>query len=454
MRVVMLAGNPLTYDGRVLRHASALGQAGHDVVLLGVIGPNDEAAPLPELSTPGGGQVRAYRLDRRRAGLVPRATWLVSAARRHLAGALVQLLGPRALLAELMVAPCAVELAVAAAWFDADVYHANDLDTLVPASWAARLRGRPYIYDAHELYAEESPLLDPAERAARQAVEGKLARGARAVLTVNDLLADELVRRYHIPRPVVVRNVPSIVPLGPLPPPRPQEAPSPSPGPGNLPLVGRNSPLRPHEPNIPAGSAATAESNFTTGDPGLRPDGTLRLLLHGSWVGLEQPGVEAALRAVARLPVVRLTLRGGVRNLAGLQARLAELGIADRVVLQPRLPGADALVRAAISEQHDVGLSVHLPDCLSRRLATSSKVFEYLMAGLAVVAADQEGNRHILDERCAAFFTPGDDADLARVLAELAADRPRLHAAQHAARARAEAEFCWEREQARLLALY
>ena len=239
------------------------------------------------------------------------------------------------------------------------------------------------------------------------------------MLTVNDLLADELERRYQIPRPVVVRNVPPIVPL------RPPEAPSP------------------------------ADSSHEVTRASLRlGDGPLRLLLHGSWVGLEQPGVEAALQAVARLPAVRLTLRGGVRNPGALTDRIRTLGIADRVELRPRLPGADALVQAAIREQHDVGLSVHLPDCLSRRLATSSKVFEYLMAGLAVVAADQEGNRHILDDRCAVFFTPGDAQDLARALAELAADRPRLLAAQRAARARAEAEFCWDREQERLLALY
>ncbi|HRI54540.1 MAG TPA: glycosyltransferase, partial [Pseudomonadota bacterium] len=142
------------------------------------------------------------------------------------------------------------------------------------------------------------------------------------------------------------------------------------------------------------------------------------------------------------------------RNPEALRARLAELGIAERVDLRPRLPGADALVRAAIAEQHDVGLSVHLPDCLSRRLATSSKVFEYLMAGLVVVAAEQEGSRHILDERCARFFPPGDDEALARVLAELAADRRTLLALQRAARARAESEYCWEREQERLLSLY
>ncbi len=417
MRVVMLAGNPLTYDGRVLRHAGALGEAGHEVVLLGVIGPNDEAAPLPDLDRLGGGRLRAYRIDRRRAGLLPRALWLSSAARRHLAGWLVGQVGPRPPLPELMVAPCAVELAVAAAFFAADVYHANDLDTLVPASWAAQLRGRPYIYDAHELYADESPLLGSHERTARWQVEAKLARGARAVLTVNDLLADELTRRYGIPRPTAVHNVPPLVPLRPV-------------------AAGQNA----------GRGSATASSRDG--------DGSLRLLLHGSWVGLEQPGVDAALQAVARLPAARLTLRGGVRNPAALQARLTALGIADRVVLRPRLPGADALVRAAIAEEHDVGLSVHLPDCLSRRLATSSKVFEYLMAGLVVVAAEQEGNRHILDARCARFFRPGDAAELAGVLAELAADRQQLRDLQRGARARAESEFCWEREKQRLLGLY
>lgn len=404
MRVVMLAGNPLLYDGRVLRHAGALGDAGHEVILLGVIGPNDEAVPLPEFHRFGGGRVRAYRLDRRRTGLLPRATWLLSAARRHLAGRLVALLGPQAPLAELMVAPCAVELALLGAWFQPDLYHANDLDTLVPAAWAAQLQRRPYIYDAHELYPEESPLLGPVERQARRRVEQKLAGAAKAVITVNDLLADELARRYAVARPVVVRNVPSLVAL----PPRPVAA----------------------------------------------PDAALRLLLHGSWVGLEQPGVDAALQAVAQLPQVRLTLRGGVRSPSALQRRLIELGISERVMLKPRLPGADALVQAAITEQHDVGLSVHLPDCLSRRLATSSKVFEYLMAGLIVVAADQEGSRHILDESCAEFFRPGDPADLARVLAGLAADRPRLRQAQQMARRHAEREFNWEKERERLLALY
>ena len=412
MNICMLAGNPLSFDGRVLRHAESLAQAGHRVTLLGVIGPNDEAAPLPKLSG-----VRMFRIDRRKRGVLPRLIWLLSASRRHLFARLVDRLGALAppLSAEFLVAPCAIELAALAAVFRADVYHANDLDTLVPAAWAARLVNRPYVYDAHELYPDESPQLSPGERAARARVEGTLIRGARATITVSDLLADEIAKRYDVPRPIVVRNLPRIVAR----------------------IVPR--------PKMPPRDA--------------KP---LRLLLHGAWVGLEQPGVETALLALAQLPDAVLTLRGGVRDEAALSARIAELGLSARVVRKPRLPGAEALVAAAIDEAHDIGLSVHLPDCASRSLATSSKVFEYLMAGLAVAASDLPGNRHILlelaQETSAApvgvLYPPGDAPALARCLIALRDDPARLFAMQQAARAVAEKSLSWQSEAPRLLSIY
>src|SRR5262249_28087228 len=110
------------------------------------------------------------------------------------------------------------------------------------------------------------------------------------------------------------------------------------------------------------------------------------------------------------------------------------------------------------------GLSVHLPDCQSRRLATSSKVFEYLMAGLAVVATDLPGNRHILGELAQGegptappvglLFSAGDAADLSGKLTALGADPVRLSAMKSAARSVAERTLCWEREEPRLLAVY
>lgn len=410
----MLAGNPLMYDGRVLRHAETLARAGHRLHLIGVRGPNDPAADGAVLAgVPG---LTVQRIDRRRIGVGPRLLWLSSALRRRLAAFGAARLGPRSPLAELAVAPCALELLTLAVASRAEVFHANDLDTLVPAAWAAALLGRRYVYDAHELYADERPELRPSERHARAAVEARLMPGAAANFTVNALLADELARRYGIASPLPLHNVPSRVP-------EPAER-------GSQP----------------------APTEFSAQRP-------LRLLLHGSWVGLDQPGVDSALQAVAQLPCTQLTLRGGVRDESALRARIATLGIVDRVALRPRLPGAEALVAAAIAEDHDVGLSVHLPDCESRRLATSSKVFEYLMAGLCVVASDQLGNRHILGtlsqgKNVGVLFVPDSPRDLMTQLQALLDDPEALWARKRAARHLAESYLCWEHERDTLLGAY
>ena len=87
-RIVVLVANPITYDGRVRRHASTLVEAGYDVTVIGVIGPNDRADPPSRAGAPsasggtGSPPWHYQRIDRRRIGMVPRLRWLQSAARR------------------------------------------------------------------------------------------------------------------------------------------------------------------------------------------------------------------------------------------------------------------------------------------------------------------------------------------------------------------------------------
>ena len=407
----MLVANPIAYDGRVMRHAQTLVNAGHQVTVLGVIGPNDRDTAMPaDLS------FQSWRLDRRRTGILPRMVWASTALRQRTALHLMGPIGEGTLsrlpgVAELAVATSALELLAKAVLLPSDVFHANDLNTLPAAAWAARLSGRPYVYDAHELYVDEYPTLSQAERRARAAAERRLCPGAAAVLTVNDLIADELARLYPIGRPVVVRNVPNLV-------------------------------------DIP--------------DPATRPlgaAGSLRLLYHGANVGLAQHGTDDVLRAMARVRDrvdVHLTIRGGIstEEQGRLLLRIGELELLGRVRIAPPVSGAGALVAAAVAEGEEIGLAVHPPLCQSYRYTTSSKVYEYQVAGLAVCATDIIGNRQSADEHAAVFYPPGDDEKLAALFVELAFDRARLRAMQRAARERALRELCWEHEQARLLAVY
>ncbi len=411
MNVCMLVANPILYDGRVIRHARTLVEAGHRVTVLGVIGPNDADGDLPP-ETP----FEVKRLRRQRQGLIPRLTWASTALRQRTAYAIGHVLPESWLrslpeLADLAIATSAVELAFMAAAQPFDVYHGNDLNTLPAVAWAAGLRKRPYVYDAHEFYVEESPTLSDFDRRARQLCEQRHSQHAAAVITVNELLALELAQRYGIERPVVIRNVPPL---------------------------------------------------FATTDPLERPigePGTLRLLYHGTHIGLRQPGTDDVLRAMARLAgevQVRLTLRGQISGSeqGELWRRVEALGLTGRVAISPPVSGPTALMAAAIAGHEEVGLAFHPPLAGNFRLATSSKVYEYQMAGLAVCATDVPGNHIILDDSAGEFYPFGDDAALAAVIRGLAMNRERLRLLRHHARARAVTEFSWDSERLRLLGVY
>lgn len=435
-RIVVLVANPITYDGRVRRHASTLVEAGYDVTVIGVIGPNDRAEP-PILATTSGSSSGSasgvlgwqyQRIDRRRLGLLPRLTWLQSALRQRVAHAafskfqhspllrpsVAALPGLPAQLAGLAVATSAPELAWAALRRRPQLIYANDLDTLPAAAWAAQALRIPFVYDAHEVYVDEYPELAAEQREVRACVESHFVARAAAVLTVNQLLAADLAERYGRPAPTVVRNLPQHIAAGVQPP-----------------------------------------SERALGQPG-----SLRLLYHGAHIGLSQHGVDDLLRALQRLRQpgpgqlqVELTLRGGLlaHEERALRQRITDLGLLPAVRIAPPVPGAEALVAAAVSDGAEVGLAVHPPLCLSYVYTTSSKVYEYQLAGLAVCASDVLGNHHSIAAGAGVFYVAGDDAQLAERLRTLAQDRRLLRKLQQAAYEHAQRDLRWSEEKQLLL---
>jgi glycosyltransferase involved in cell wall biosynthesis len=87
----------------------------------------------------------------------------------------------------------------------ADIFHAVDLDTLQAAVWAAR--EKKIVYEARELYTELEALSGrPRTQAIWRNLEKRLIGKAEKIITVNDSIADELVRLYSLAKPVVIRN--------------------------------------------------------------------------------------------------------------------------------------------------------------------------------------------------------------------------------------------------------
>jgi glycosyltransferase involved in cell wall biosynthesis len=273
----------------------------------------------------------------------------------------------------------------------ADVVHANDLATL-PAGWLLARSAR-LVYDAHELYSDFEPDPPRVYRAVTSALERALARRADAVVTVSDPLAGELVDRLRLRTPpLVVLNAPELVETEP---PRPAEG-----------------PLR-----------AIYQGAFGSG----RPLGDL---------------VEAARMA----PNVHFTIRVVRMPAETVRAEIEAQGLTGRVDVAEPVPPTELV---AGLRGFDVGLIFDRPVTRNSELSAPNKLFEYLMAGLAVAAPRLPGLLDLVDG-VGVTFEPGRPASLAAVLEELAADRKRLETLRNAARAAAVERFNAERQTAAL----
>lgn len=187
----------------------------------------------------------------------------------------------------------------------------------------------------------------------------------------------------------------------------------------------------------PGGSAPREADGFTVG-----------------FVGTLKPwhGVEVLLEAFARLvrtdTDARLRLVGDGPQREALTARATELGISDHVDLVGAVPPEEMPAELAAM---DVAVAPYpqLPDFYFSPL----KIYEYLAAGLPVVASDIGPCADILDDGdLGMLVTPGDVTELAAVLAGLRHDDLMRTDLGRAGRDAAVARHDWSRVVSRILA--
>jgi glycosyltransferase involved in cell wall biosynthesis len=123
----------------------------------------------------------------------------------------------------------------------------------------------------------------------------------------------------------------------------------------------------------------------------------------------------------------------------------------DQVTILPLLSPSALTTQLA---DFDIGLALEPRSPRNKDLTISNKIFQYLGAGLAVVATNTAGQTEVMRAapESGVLVPTTDTAPFAAQLDELLGNRARLRQRQIAARAAAEREFCWERESPCLLA--
>jgi glycosyltransferase involved in cell wall biosynthesis len=145
---------------------------------------------------------------------------------------------------------------------------------------------------------------------------------------------------------------------------------------------------------------------------------------------------------------VRGTLRPGFQK-----DLLAEVDKEKRrcVFFHTQVPQKELLSRIA---EHDVGFAGELNDCMNKDLTIANKAFEYMRAGLAVVASDTNGHRE-LAENTEGFllYQQNDAAGLAHIVTEFMLNPEMLANARKKNVTQAQAQFSWEVDSLKLLKL-
>ncbi len=293
---------------------------------------------------------------------------------------------------------------------DLGIVHVMGLLAL-PAGFAIRDRvGGRLVYDACDLYPDAASMARfPAlARRLMREVEGRWARSADRVLTVNDGLADVLHARYRMKRPLVILNA------------------SPVPPPGDA---------MPHRFQDALGlSRAT------------------RIVLYQGGFSAGR-GIDELIDAMADVPDAHLVLMGYGRLEGHLRVRLSDTGLAARVSILPPVPPAEILDWVACADVVAIPIK---GDTLNHRLATPNKLFEALAAGVPVAASDLPGMAAIVRELDAgALFDPERRDSISGAILDLLARSPEERTAQRLrVRSAVARRYDWRTQFERLLAEY
>lgn len=284
--------------------------------------------------------------------------------------------------------------------FKPDICHAHDLDTLWAAQATALSCGAALVYDTHEIWNEQHFLADREEIAFWNQWEARLAPAIDEWITVNRSLADVFFARYQA-EALPLHNCPPLVPL---------------------------------------------EAQW---------QGRLKETFEGRPVALFSGGFQAS-RGLEQMVAAALLQKEVALVLQGFgpqEAALRRLAQEHRspVAFLPRAPH-DELTR--VCSQADIGVMPVLPDCLNSYYCSPNKMFDYMMAGLPVVAADLPEMAALLAECANGLLYDAYSAnDLADKLVELAA-HPRRCELGRASRRWAESVYNWQTESLKLLDLY
>lgn len=285
--------------------------------------------------------------------------------------------------------------------FKADVYHAHDLNMLLAAYRCSRLNHSKLIYDSHEIATgREGKMV----KSYWHFLEWALIKKADKVFFTTRTRAEFTSHKYDIPLPEVIHNY--------------------------------------------SETYSKIKKVDLRGMLGLGQDE--RIILYQGGIQSNR-GLEKLIEAIPLIKKGIVTFIGDGLLKKHLEIQVKRAGLDERVRFIGMVPVEKLLSYTACA---DVGLQILQNTCFNHYSTISNKLFEYLMAGVPVVASDFPEIRRIIEEfNAGVLIDPHKPEEIARGINYLLEDEVRRKEMARNAK-RASRRYNWQHEELKLLDIY
>ncbi len=238
----------------------------------------------------------------------------------------------------------------------------NDLDTLLPNFIVSRLRNIPLAYDSHEYYTETPELVNRKfVQSVWKTIERFVLSRIDRMITVNESIAHMFRQEYGI-EVVVVRNIPPSLKM---------------------------------------------DTSKSRSDLGLPTDKKL-LILQGSGINIDR-GVEELVLSMQFIDDAILILIGGGDAMPVIRKLIIEKQLNKKVLLLPRMNYNEMMCYTRLA---DIGFTLDKDTNLNYRFSLPNKLFDYIHAGIPILATPLFEIKAIIDRFQIGGFIDSHQPDL------------------------------------------
>jgi|SRR5450432_527937 glycosyltransferase involved in cell wall biosynthesis len=264
-----------------------------------------------------------------------------------------------------------------------DIFLGNDLDVMPATMLVARLMKKPLVYDSHEYFLGMAGMEHkPIRRNIWKFIEARIFSRLKYMYTVSDSIRN-LYRRIYHKKLFVVRNLPLKDPLNP--------------------------------------ELTAEEAEWIRSIDGRIPENKNLLIFQGAGIN-ESRGAEELVYSMIFLEAsdYHLLIVGGGDVFPKLEKMIGQNHLSQKITLIPKVPFA---VLGHFTRKAQLGISIDKSSVLNHKYSLPNKLFEYLHAGVPVLASRLVEQERIINEyEVGAFIEDYQPEHIAGKIKEIFAD--------------------------------